>query len=42
MREHVFTEIDKNKDRMVSLEEFIDATRNKEFERNEEWKVRKE
>jgi hypothetical protein len=40
MREHVFGEIDKDKDRMVSLQEFLDATKEKEFEKNEEWKVR--
>lgn len=39
MREHVMNEIDKDKDRTVSLEEFIAATKQKEFEKNEEWKV---
>ena len=39
MREHVFSEIDKDKDRMVSHQEFIDATKQKEFEKNTEWKV---
>lgn len=38
MREHVFTEIDKNGDRMISLEEFIKATEEKNFDKNEEWK----
>jgi Ca2+-binding EF-hand superfamily protein len=41
MREHVFGEIDKDKDRMVSLHEFLEATKEKEFEKNPEWKVRK-
>ena len=39
MREHVMNEIDKDKDRMVSLQEFIVATQQKEFDKNEEWKV---
>jgi hypothetical protein len=39
MREHVMSEIDKDKDRMVSLQEFIAATQQKEFDKNEEWKV---
>lgn len=40
MREHVFTEIDKDKDRMISLKEFLDATSDtREFEKNEGWKV---
>ena len=39
MREHVMTEIDKDKDRMVSLQEFIASTQQSEFKQNEEWKV---
>lgn len=39
MREHVLTEIDKNKDKLVSLEEFLEATKQKEFEKNEDWKT---
>jgi hypothetical protein len=35
----VFSEIDKNKDMMISKEEFIEATKQKEFKKNEEWKV---
>lgn len=38
MREHVFKEIDTDKDRMVSLDEFIAATKQRDFEKNEEWK----
>lgn len=39
MREHVFSEIDKDKDKMISLDEFIAATQEKDFKKNEEWKV---
>jgi len=39
MREHVFSEMDKNKDKMISLEEFMDETKQKDFNQNEEWKV---
>ncbi len=39
MRQHVFTEIDKNGDKMISLDEFVDATKRKDFDTNEEWKV---
>lgn len=38
MREHVYREIDTNKDGMISLEEFIDSTKRREFDKNEEWK----
>jgi hypothetical protein len=38
MREHVMNEIDKDKDRMVSLQEFIASTQQSEFKQNEEWK----
>ena len=40
MREHVFGEIDKNKDRVISFDEFIQATEQKEFNQNDEWKVK--
>ena len=39
MREHVMTEIDKNKDRMVSLEEFIESTNRASFDDDEPWEV---
>lgn len=39
MREHVFKEIDTDKDKMISMDEFINATGTKEFEKNEEWRV---
>lgn len=38
MREHVFTEMDKDSDKVISLEEFLKATHEKQFEKNEEWK----
>ena len=34
MREHVMTEIDKNKDGLVSLDEFLEQTKQKEFDKN--------
>ena len=39
MREHVMNEIDKDKNRMISLEEFVASTQQTEFKKNEEWKV---
>lgn len=43
MREHVFTEIDQNKDLMISLQEFLQYTgrhgENKKFEENEGWET---
>lgn len=39
MREHVFSEIDQDKDKMISLQEFLEATKQKDFQKNEEWKV---
>lgn len=38
MREHVFKEMDKNQDKMISMEEFINETQDKDFDENEEWK----
>lgn len=41
MREHVFQEIDRDKNRVISLQEFLDATGDtRNFEKNDEWKVR--
>ena len=37
MREHVMTEIDKNKDGLVSLNEFLEQSKEKKFEKNEDW-----
>ena len=39
MREHVFTQIDKDNDTMISLDEFLDASKQSDFKQNEEWKV---
>ena len=39
MREHVMNEIDKDKDRMVSLQEYLDSTKEKDFDTNQEWKT---
>jgi hypothetical protein len=38
MREHVIKEIDKNKDGLVSLDEFLEQTKQREFEKNDDWK----
>ncbi|XP_077865635.1 nucleobindin-2-like [Saccoglossus kowalevskii] len=37
MREHVMKEIDTDKDFMVSMREFMDATRDKDFDNEESW-----
>ncbi|XP_068595289.1 nucleobindin-2-like [Brachionichthys hirsutus] len=39
MREHVMNEVDTDKDRLVSLNEFLDATRKQEFTEKEEWET---
>lgn len=39
MREHVMNEVDKNKDKMISLEEFLESTKSEEFKKDEGWKV---
>ena len=39
MREHVFSEVDKNKDRQISMQEFIDSTGEEDFDNDEEWDV---
>ena len=40
MREHVINEIDKNKDKLISWQEFLDSTKTAEFEKDEGWKVK--
>ena len=40
MREHVMKEIDKNDDRMVSLDEFVESTKRASYEKEEGWEVR--
>ncbi|XP_041650735.1 nucleobindin-2-like [Cheilinus undulatus] len=39
MREHVMNEVDSNKDRLVSLDEFIEATKKEDFQEKEEWET---
>ncbi|XP_051916523.1 nucleobindin-2-like isoform X2 [Hippocampus zosterae] len=39
MREHVMAEVDTNKDRLVSLAEFLAATKNPQFRQNDEWET---
>ena len=39
MREHVFGEIDDNKDGLVSLDEFIKSTQSENFDEDEPWRV---
>ncbi|CAB1339280.1 unnamed protein product [Coregonus sp. 'balchen'] len=39
MREHVMNEVDTNKDRLVSLEEFLIATKKKEFLEPDSWET---
>lgn len=38
MREHVFKEVDKDKDGLISRQEFLDMTRTQEFEQDNGWK----
>ncbi|KAM7397128.1 hypothetical protein PAMP_020125 [Pampus punctatissimus] len=39
MREHVMNEVDTNKDRLVSLSEFLAATKKQEFLEKDEWET---
>ena len=39
MREHVMKEVDQNKDQMISLAEFMDSTKNEEFNKDPGWDV---
>ncbi|XP_077592782.1 nucleobindin-2-like [Stigmatopora nigra] len=39
MREHVMDEVDTNKDRLVSLAEFMAATKKQDFQQKEEWET---
>jgi len=38
MREHVFSEVDKDKDFLISLDEFIQGTQGENYEKDEGWK----
>lgn len=37
MREHVFKEADRNKDGLISYEEFLEQTKREEFNRDPGW-----
>jgi nucleobindin len=39
MREHVMNEVDKNHDKLISLEEFLESTKNADFKKDEGWDV---
>ena len=39
MREHVFSEVDKNKDFLISMEEFAEGTQGDNYEKDEGWKT---
>ncbi|XP_056138611.1 nucleobindin-2-like isoform X1 [Lampris incognitus] len=39
MREHVMNEVDTDKDRLVSLQEFLEATNKKEFTETDSWET---
>lgn len=39
MREHVMSEVDTNKDRLVSMSEFLAATKKEDFSEKDEWKT---
>lgn len=41
MREHVINEMDKDKDKMVSYNEFMDSAKKDEFKKDEGWNVSK-
>jgi len=39
MREHVMNEVDKNHDKLISLEEFLESTKTSDFKNDEGWDV---
>ena len=39
MREHMMTETDKDDNKLISLEEFLAETQDKDFDTEEPWKV---
>ena len=39
MREHVLTELDKDKDKLISVKEFMEYTKTEEFNKDEGWDV---
>jgi hypothetical protein len=40
MREHVMNELDKDKDKLVSQNEFMKYTASQDFDKDEPWEVR--
>ena len=39
MREHVMNEVDRDGDKLISLEEFLDSTKKEEFDKDPGWEV---
>ena len=39
MREHVFNEVDQDKDFLISMDEFLKGTQGDNFEKDEGWKT---
>jgi len=39
MREHIMNEVDTNKDKLISLQEFLDSTKQSDFKKDEGWEV---
>ena len=39
MREHVMNEVDKDGNKLISLEEFLENSENSEFKKDEGWDV---
>ena len=39
MREHVMNEVDKNQDKLISLEEFLESTKTADFKKDDGWDV---
>ncbi len=40
MREHVFNEVDRDRNKVISLKEFLASTNDEKFEQEEGWEVR--
>lgn len=39
MREHVMSEVDKDQDKLISLEEFVESTKSGDWNTEEKWDV---